>query len=82
MLKKNNINILKEIEYPDHYSYSDEDINELLIEAEKMDCKIITTEKDYCRLNKSMREDINYVKIELSLQNEKEFIDFVLSISL
>jgi len=24
-----------------------------------------------------MREDINYVRIELSLQNEKEFVDFL-----
>ena len=51
MLKKNNINILKEIEYPDHYTYSDKDINNIITEAENINCKIITTEKDFYRLN-------------------------------
>ena len=73
----NNINIVKRIFYAAHYIYNEGDIAKIKKISVKENLKIITTEKDYCRLNKSMREDINYIKIELSLQNEKEFIDFL-----
>ena len=79
MLKKNNINILKEIEYPDHYSYSDKDINELVIEAENMNCKIITTEKDFYRLNDKYTNKIKFVKSEIKIQDENEFLDIILN---
>ena len=79
MLKKSNINILKEIEYPDHYSYSDKDINELLVEAENMRCKIITTEKDFYRLNDKYTNKIKFVKSVLQIQNESEFLDIILN---
>ena len=77
LLKNNNINIVKKIFYADHYIYNEQDIEKIRKISVKENLKIITTEKDYCRLNKSMREDINYIKIELSLQNENEFIDFL-----
>ena len=79
MLKKNNINILKEIEYPDHYSYSDKDINELLMEAENMNCKIITTEKDFYRLNDKYTNKIKFVKSEIKIQDENEFLNIILN---
>ena len=79
MLKKNNINILKEIEYPDHYTYSDKDINELLLEAENINCKIITTEKDFYRLNDKYDNKIKFVKSEIKIQDENEFLKIILN---
>ena len=79
MLKKNNINILKEIEYPDHYTYSDKDINNIIAEAENIDCKIITTEKDFYRLNDKYTNKIKFVKSVLQIQNESEFLDIILN---
>ena len=79
MLKKNNINILKEIEYPDHYTYSDKDINNIITEAENINCKIITTEKDFYRLNDKFTNKIKFVKSVLQIQNESEFLDIILN---
>ncbi len=79
MLKKNNINILKEIEYPDHYNYSEKDINNIITEAENMSCKIITTEKDFYRLNNKYIDKIKFVKSEIKIQNESEFLDIILN---
>ena len=79
MLKKNNINILKEIEYPDHYTYSDKDINNIITEAENINCKIITTEKDFYRLNDKYTNKIKFVKSVLQIQNESEFLDIILN---
>ena len=79
MLKKNNINILKEIEYPDHYTYSDNDIDNIIKKAENMNCKIITTEKDFYRLNNKYIDKIKFVKSEIKIQNESEFLDIILN---
>ena len=79
MLKKNNINILKEIEYPDHYTYSDKDMNKIISEAENINCKIITTEKDFYRLNDKYTNKIKFVKSVLQIQNESEFLDIILN---
>tara|TARA_B100000963_G_scaffold254408_1_gene222996 strand:+ start:1094 stop:2029 length:936 start_codon:yes stop_codon:yes gene_type:complete len=78
MLKKNDINILKEIEYPDHYTYSDKDINDIIIEAESINCKIITTEKDFYRLHNKNIDKIRFVKSEIKIQNESDFLDTIL----
>ena len=79
LLKSNNIKVVKKIFYPDHYAYKPEDINKINNLALKENLKIITTEKDYLRLNEKMRKNINYIKIELSLKNKNEFINFLKS---
>ena len=45
--------------------------------AKKHKAKIITTEKDYNRLNKLNSEGIEYLEIELKITNEKELINFL-----
>ena len=77
LLKENNINIIKKIFYPDHYNYNEEDIKKIREISIKNNLKIVTTEKDYCRLSNSMKKDVNYIKIELSLKNENEFVNFL-----
>ena len=45
--------------------------------AKKLNAKIITTEKDYNRLNKLNSKGIEYLEIELKITNEKELINFL-----
>ncbi len=45
MIKNYGLNIFKDHEFPDHYKYTDKDINNILNEANDLNCKIITTEK-------------------------------------
>ena len=73
MLKKNNINIVKEIEFPDHYSYLQKEIDDIISMSEKFNCKIMTTEKDYMRLNN--KDKIVYIKSELKILNQETFIN-------
>ena len=79
MLKKNKINILKNIEFPDHYNYSDKDINNIVTEAQNINCKIITTEKDFYRLNNKDIDRIKFVKSEIEIQDESKLIDIILN---
>tara|TARA_B100001123_G_C15288740_1_gene1016639 strand:- start:144 stop:1079 length:936 start_codon:yes stop_codon:yes gene_type:complete len=76
-LKKNNFKIVKNLDFPDHYNYSNQDLTKIKETAKKINSKIITTEKDYKRLNKLNSEDIEYLEIELKITNEKELINFL-----
>ncbi len=51
LLKDNKFLILKDFEFPDHYRYSRDDIDEIIRQMESAGAEIVlTTEKDYARL--------------------------------
>ena len=77
LLNDNGISVVKKIFYPDHYNYTEKDIHKIKNISLKENLKIITTEKDYCRLSESMRKNIDYIEIKLSLKNESTFINFL-----
>ena len=58
MLKNNKLKIVSDLEYPDHYQYSKKDLDEIIINAKKFNAHIITTEKDYLRLENLNRNEI------------------------
>ena len=70
MLKKKKFNILSDLEFPDHFYYKESDLNKIFLKAKKLNAKIITTEKDYLRINQSLSKDIKFIKSELEIINE------------
>ena len=78
MLKNYGLNILKHLEFPDHYQYSNTDIRLILNEANKSNCKIITTEKDYFRLNNIYTDQIQYIKTELQIIDEEKLAKMII----
>ena len=78
MLKLNEVKILKDIEFPDHYLYSRSDIEKILVEAKNLKCEILTTEKDYLRLDINYLNQIKCVKSEIKIIDEESFIKSVL----
>jgi len=78
MIRNYGLNILKDIEFPDHYNYTVDDIDQILKESKKMSCKIITTEKDYIRLKKVNTEEIQFIKSDLQIINEEKLIENIL----
>ena len=77
LLKVNNINLVKTINYPDHYKYNDSDLKKIKEIAKFNEAKIITTEKDFLRINENNRNEINVVKIKLIINNKSEFMNFL-----
>jgi len=77
MLKRNNLNIVNTILYPDHYNYKDTDIKKIRDLAKFSKAKIITTEKDYLRLNDENKKNINVAKIKLNIKNKDNFINLL-----
>ena len=76
-LLKNKFNIIKEIIFPDHYNYTQTDIDNIKLQAKNLNTEIITTEKDYIRLNFNKNNDIKFLKIELKIKDEKKLIDYL-----
>ena len=74
MLKINKFKIIKDIEFPDHYKYSKKDIDNIISISKELDCKIITTEKDFMRLKENKYDDVKYIKVNLELLDEKKFV--------
>lgn len=69
MLNKNRFKIIKNIEFPDHYKYSEKDIEKINLLAKKNDATILTTEKDYLRLKEFDCENIKFIKSHLKILN-------------
>ena len=72
MLKKNNLVIIKDFEFSDHYKYLKKDLEEITKFATKNEAKILTTEKDYLRLDENFKLGINYTKINLKISQKDE----------
>ena len=75
LLKNNNIEIIKTLNFPDHYNFKKTDIINLNNKAKELNACLVTTEKDYFRLNNEDRKNINCLKIELFINNKEEFIN-------
>ena len=63
--------------FPDHYDYKETDLQKLRHLAKIKNCELLTTEKDYFRLKKSFRKNINFLKIELSVDKKKQFYKYL-----
>ena len=70
-LNTNNYNLTKIKSFPDHYYYTDNDIKNMKKYATDNDLEIITTEKDWKRLNTKQRLGINFLQISLEFSNKE-----------
>jgi len=77
ILLDNNINIVKEIVFPDHYIYKKKDFKNIFEEANRLNAKILTTEKDFIKLSDHNTEKIDFIKIDLKIAEEEKLINFL-----
>jgi len=81
MLRNNKLKIIDNLEYPDHYQYSKKDFDEIVDKAKKQQAKIITTEKDYLRLDSFDKTEILFIESNLEILNEKNFIKTLIDLN-
>ena len=62
-------NVVATRAFPDHYQYTDDDINRLMDLAEKHNAKLVTTEKDWVRLPESVRDKIKYAELKTKIED-------------
>jgi tetraacyldisaccharide 4'-kinase len=75
LLSENGIDIIIKKSFPDHHNYHDEEIKCLVDEANANNCQLITTAKDYVKINR--KHNIKYVDVDLQFDNEKELLKIV-----
>ncbi len=74
LLKENKINVEKTFSFPDHHKYLDKDFDRIKGLSNK---KIITTEKDYNRLNNEYKKICEYIEVNLEIDNKDELINLI-----
>ena len=77
LLIKNNLQLLNHKSFPDHYNYTIEDLDKLKFMANKLNAVLVTTAKDYIRINKDLRKNIERFDIDLNIENKDEFIKLI-----
>jgi tetraacyldisaccharide 4'-kinase len=66
------LTVVKRVIFPDHYSFSDTEIVDLLDDAKILDAKLLTTEKDLVRIPKRYHHLIATIPVQISwYDNEK-----------
>ena len=78
MIKKFELNILKDLEFPDHYNYTKSDIDKILYEADNLNCEVITTEKDFVRLDNFNEDRIKVMRSELKIVDENKLLKLII----
>lgn len=74
-LKNNNV-IFNHFEYPDHYDYSRKDVNKILYKSKNN--IILTTKKDYFKLNQFKINNLFYIDIEVKFfESKQEFLSAI-----
>ena len=62
-------NVVARRSFPDHYQYTNEDLERLFALAKKKNAKLITTEKDWVRLPVEIRDEIKYARLDTVIEN-------------
>ena len=81
MLKNYKFNITHDLEFPDHYNYSKEDLEKIVAKSKELDCKIVTTEKDFLRIKNNNFNEIKFIKSELFIQDEEKLINDIFKLN-
>ena len=74
MLRKLNLEIIKEYSFSDHHFYSNRQLTKILDIAKKNNALIVTTEKDFVKIPVTFKKNIYPIDIELHLSKNKKLL--------
>ena len=77
ILLENKFNVTREMKFPDHYNYSSDDLEKIQNIAKNENLKIITTEKDFMKLPEKFKKEIDFLAIDLIIQDERKLIELL-----
>jgi tetraacyldisaccharide 4'-kinase len=77
ILIENKFNVAREMVFPDHYDYSLNDLEKIRNIAKNEKLKIITTEKDFMKIPQEFKNEINFLNIDLIIQDERKLIELL-----
>ncbi len=77
ILLENKFNVVREMVFADHYDYNLNDLKKIQNIAKNEKLKILTTEKDYMKIPEQFRNNIDFLAIDLVVQDEKKLIELL-----
>jgi len=72
-----NYNLVGWHAFPDHYAYSQNDLDQLIAEANDKDAVLITTEKDHARIPDGSKDKVQTLPISLVINDEEDILSFL-----
>ena len=79
LLLRYNFDIIDELHYPDHFNYTQKDLDKIMEKAKIHKAEIITTEKDFTKISKLNYYNINSIQLDLKINDEEILINFIKS---
>jgi len=70
-------NVIGEVPFPDHYNYTDADINTLINKAENLGAELITTQKDEVRLPIFASKKIRVLTVKIAWEDETQITNLL-----
>tara|TARA_B100000575_G_scaffold261981_1_gene236105 strand:+ start:1557 stop:2498 length:942 start_codon:yes stop_codon:yes gene_type:complete len=74
LLEENNLLIEKKLIFPDHYSFSENEIQKIINDANKKNYQIIMTEKDYYKIKDIYKDQVKFLKVMLKIENQEKLM--------
>lgn len=73
LLRNSGLELVAEKSFPDHYFYTEKDLEELCQSSKDKGLQLVTTKKDWVKFSKNFREKIPYLDVELEFL-DREFV--------
>jgi tetraacyldisaccharide 4'-kinase len=73
-LAEHNISIQEKFFFPDHYLFTDSDLNKVYEKAKTTKCKIITTSKDFIRIPDKYHKNTDVIQLDLTITSEEKLL--------
>ena len=74
LLNHYGLKIEKQLIFPDHYDFSPNEIRKIVDEAKNKNLKIITTEKDYYKIEDCEIKEIQFLKVALEIDEKEKLL--------
>mgnify|MGYP001236088334 FL=1 len=75
LLEKYNLKVEEKLVFPDHYRFSESEIQKIVQEADRKKLKIIMTEKDFFKINNFKIKKIDYLRVSLQIYDKEKLIN-------
>ena len=77
LLTEKNLNVIKKISFPDHHKFTDNDLDKIINFANENNTIILTTEKDYERLEHKYKSLIYFTKLSVKIEKFDVFKNLI-----
>ncbi len=77
LLTRKNLNVIKKISFPDHHKFTNNDLDKIINFANESNAIILTTEKDYERLEHKYKSLIYFTKLSVKIEKFDVFKNLI-----